>query len=534
MPGSRSDKSFPLRDAEGTTLGCNAAFVEVHRGLKAITFYPENHPLREEILNRAYQAMLSLMKAEGVSLFVQRDGFSFVDREVPVEKNPMTAALAKELFTREIQELTVRPELTLREFTEFLTLLAAEPNRVIAGGGMRQMLKDHGIHSVIANEIDITAVFSKKMVKEPTDEAVAETSGTQDERDRGTECVEGSLSDDLGELNIEELIAMMEIEAGDDRYCQLANYLQARGQTLKKEGDFDRLFPVLPILLKQSADKQRSPIQSGCALAVFRQLAREEMAEHLLDHLADRDFTRQELVYLIFGRLGEEAVGAVIRRMVTGNDLYARKAMATALVKIGEPAVPQLLQVLNDGRWQIVRTAVTILGEIGSRNAVPGLAQSAFNPDNRVRMEAIRSLALIGGREATLLILDLLRDRNQAIRKQAIIWLGNTKNDKALEPLLGIIMKRDLLGRAEDIKREALMAIGRIGDRRALESLYKLAGKRHWLDRDRRERLQLLAVETIGQLGGEYSRDYLERLSARGGRIGRACTSQLETMTQRD
>ncbi len=533
MPVKSDNMVTTLKNADGMAQACNAALAEVHRGLKAIAFYPENHPLRDEILGKAYQAMISLMNEGGVSLIAQRSGLSFADREIPVEKNPMTVALARELFTREIQQLTILPELTINEFTEFLNLLALEPNRISTAGGMDVLLKERGVTTVVANEIDIRAVFSKKMVKEPENEAAAEKSGTQKGNEQSSGPVEASMAENLSDLEIEELIALMKLEENDDRYCQLANLLQIKGQRLKKENSFDRLFPVLLSLLEQNANSRRNATQCECALAIFRQLSRNEMAEHLLDHLEEKDFAKQELVFRIFGKMEGDAADAVIRRMLTGHDLLARRTMAAALVSIGTPAVPQLMEVLKDGRWQVVRTAVSILGEIGSRDAVQGLTQSAYHTDSRVRMEAISSLAKIGGREATQLLIDLLQDKNPAIKKQVIIWMGNTKNEKTLDPLLRLIMKGDITGKSETIKREAILAIGRIGDKRALDILYKLVKKRHWLARGYWDRIKLLAIEAIGQLGGEESKEFLDKLSARGGRIGQASSSVLEAMEQR-
>jgi hypothetical protein len=82
-------------------------------------------------------------------------------------------------------------------------------------------------------------------------------------------------------------------------------------------------------------------------------------------------------------------------------------------------------------------------------------------------------------------------------------------------------------------KREALLAIGRIGDRRALEPLFSVVWKRHWIARGHWEKVKIIAVETISYLGGESAKQFLEKLSARGGPIGLACSAALETMGQR-
>jgi hypothetical protein len=96
-----------------------------------------------------------------------------------------------------------------------------------------------------------------------------------------------------------------------------------------------------------------------------------------------------------------------------------------------------------------------------------------------------------------------------------------------------LIKKRDVLGKALELKKEALLAIGHIGDREALDPLFRMVKKRHWIVPSRQEELKILAVETIGHLGGESSREFLEKISARGGRVGRACSAALETMEQR-
>jgi HEAT repeat protein len=108
--------------------------------------------------------------------------------------------------------------------------------------------------------------------------------------------------------------------------------------------------------------------------------------------------------------------------------------------------------------------------------------------------------------------------------------MGNTRNEKALQPLLNLVMKRGIQEKSLAIKKEALLAIGRIGDQRALEPLFKLVRKRHVIARGRWEKLKLLAVDTIGRLGGESAKEFLEKLSARGGRIGLAGSETLETM----
>ena len=523
----------PHKAGDGTASACNEALTETYKALKAITFYPENHPLREKILYNAYQAMLNLMKKDRLSLIVQRNSLSIADQEAVIDNTPMIMALAKELFSREIQRLTLLPQLSLKDFVDFLSLLALDSQRVIDEGGLAGLLTKRGIQTVISNKIDISEVFTKKRFGEATDDLIAEGTVFQEDTDENTSQSEGTLPDQMNDLKIEELLALMSTETDDNRYRQLAGILFLKGQSLKVEKDFNRLFPVLLGLLDQNGDATRSAVCRDSSDMVFQQLALGEMAEHLFDHLVDKDFGLQEFVYLILNHLGRDVVDAVINRFVAVDNKVARKALETAIIRIGSPAVPALVEVLKDSTWQAVLSAVTILGEIKSRDSVKGLMLTAYHIDTRLRLESISSLAKIGGREATAVLIDLLHDKNPAVRQHVIAALGSTGNKQGLPPLIQLIKKRDVLGKMLDLKKEALLAIGHIGDRQALDPLFRMVEKRYLIAPGRQEELKILAVGIIGRLGGDSSRKFLEKIASRSGRIGRACSAALETMVQR-
>jgi HEAT repeat protein len=518
----------PTGDA--MTMRYSEALAETCKALKAITFYPPNHPLREKILHNAYQAMADLLKQDGVSLIVQRNGLSLANHEDVIENTPMIRALAKELFTREIQLLTLQPQLSREDFFKFLSLLAIDSIKVIDEGGLAGMLAKQGIQSVICNKIDVTEVFTRKRLGEASEHSVAEGTVLQEESAESTPRPEDTLSDPLNDLSIEELLALMDAETDDRHYRQLARFLLAKGQELKVEVDFNRLFPILLGLLDQISDVTMSAARHDCANMVFQHLAQGEMVEHLLDHLEDKEFAQQEFVHLIFKQLGSDVVTAVISRFVAVDNEFSRNALAAAILRIGLPAVPALNDMLKDSRWQVVRSVIGILGDMKSTDSVTGLTRTAFHVDTRLRLESVSSLAKIGGKEATSVLVDLLQDDNPAIRLQAVAWIGHTRNKRGLHPLIQLLNKRDVLGKMLNFKKEILLAIGRIGDQQALEPLFKMVKKRHWIVPSRHEELKFLAIATIGRIGGESAKGFLKKLAARNGHIGRACSATLETM----
>ncbi len=535
-PGTKAD--------ERVLKGSGAALAEFYKALKALSFYPESHPLRGEILQRSYQAVKGLMLGTGLSLVVRRNGLSFADREEGIESTRMTMALAKELFAREIQRLTLLSELSLADFTEFLSLLVQEPQRIIADGGVEKILTRMNITTILANEINIAAVFTKRSTPETSETASGEgtSAGEESGGGQGAGPGEGHGENEagaafggipfkeLGNLSVKELLALMEKENDDSRYIQMARLLASKGYVLKEDGDFDTLFPILIGLLNQNADESRSALRRETSMEAFQELAGGAMLAHLLDRLEEESYNQKEIVYLVLHHMGNEAVEAVIPRLAVSDCQAARKALTTAMLRIGPSAIPRLLTFLKDDDWQVARNAAAVLGEMGSRSAVKGLVMTAYHMDTRVRFEAIRSLAAIGGKEATDTLLDLLGDGNRAVRRQAILWLGLTRNQGALQPLLDLVMKRDFTGKLATLKKETLLAVERIGDPAALDDLFRLVEKTIIFAPRRWQELKILALGTIGRLGGERAREFLQKTALRSGPIGRASSAVLETM----
>ena len=300
MPDKKDHRMPPIKGDDQAARESASALAELYKALKAITFYPASHPLRDEILHRAHQAMTKLMEGERLTLAVHRNGLFLDGRDGGVEDTRMTKALAKELFTREIQRMTLLPEISAGEFTDFLSLLAMEPQRIIAEGGMAAILERHGITMITANEIDIAAVYTKRKVGESTGETAAESVGA-DEGDfdregtgEGATPPESIPLERLDTLSAAEIAARMEREKDDDRFRLLARYLTAKGASLKEEGNFDELFPVLLSLLNQNADETKSAGRREASLEAFRETARGGMSEHLLGHLEQEDFRQKE------------------------------------------------------------------------------------------------------------------------------------------------------------------------------------------------------------------------------------------------
>jgi len=531
MPTEKSHMSKYSNDPGIPSGSGKDVIAEIYKSLKASAFYPANHPLRNDIIRQTYQLLLGFLHGKNLALLITRNGLFAAEGGAAIENSLAAKSLARELFVREIQRLCFLPDLSMEEFECFLSLLTADPQKIIADGGMEKALADREIRNIVTNEIDITAVFTKKAVSEDETGEPAQASGMIGE---SRAIFELPPVDDMEDMEVGEIIEAMKNESGDERYCGLAGLLLSKSRALKAQGGFEELMPILLFLMEQCSDASKGRIRRDAAHAAFAGAAYGEMTGYLLDCLADRNFKAKENAYGILARLGKKAVDPTIQKLNSSDNIHSRKALATVLIRIGKPAVPALLALLKDHRWYVVRSMLAILGEIRCSECVSELRPTLHHEDVRVVKESIRCLTKTGGPEAVEMLIDLLADQDQSVKGQAIFSLGILKSEKAVDPLMDIVRKRDLFLKTLQLKKDAVRSIGLIGSKKPLPRLMKIVGKRHLFAAGRWRELKIAAVGAIGLIGGEASYDFLLSMAARGGTVGMACGEVIESMNRKD
>lgn len=514
-----------VKDRDELTRRIGGSLAELYKAMKVQSFYPKGHPLRSESLQRARQALIPLLGDEGQSFAVSRGGFSIADGGA-IENGPMVAPFAAELFIRRVQRITFLPDLSIDDLQSFLALLLADPRHVQSAGGMEELMRRQKIKTVWVNELDISAILAKRADLDEGGSGELEDSGNPAE---GGDTGETPLPE-TPETEIGEIVALMDNEFEDSRYMQLSELLAAKAETLKGIGRMEPLLPALYSMMHHSRQEMRSQAQRESALLTMEQTAAGGMIDFLLSTIEKKEYKRREELYALLALMGEQIVPPILDRLCASGNLYARKALAAALVQIGEPAVPFITTMTKDSRWYVVRNMVAILGEIGGADCIKTLKSSAYHDDNRVRKEAIRSLSKIGGAEAEAVLLGLLTTKDMDVKLQAILSMGIMKSTLALQPLMDIIRERDFFCDATPAKREAFQAIGRIGDRRAAPFLIAFLKKRRWFTWRSLESVMVAAALALGNIGDESAIDTLKELSRSGGTVGAACKEALETM----
>ena len=154
----------------------------------------------------------------------------------------------------------------------------------------------------------------------------------------------------------------------------------------------------------------------------------------------------------LLGWLRDPAIPAALVRLLGAED--TRHDVVEAFVRFGSSAVELLIEQLHQENTEIRRAAISALGRIGDRRAVPALAALLQEGDRPVRIAAASALARLGDPRAFEPLLSLLGDEHVAVRQAAIGALNSIGH-----PEMGSRI-RQMLAEPDPLLRESAVKIG--------------------------------------------------------------------------
>ncbi|HEY5974435.1 MAG TPA: hypothetical protein VIU41_06790, partial [Geobacteraceae bacterium] len=145
--------------SKATAVALATALVTFSKALKALSFYPAEHPRRAESSLEAFRQLASLTSERELSLLVRREGLAPADRPAELLTAQSMTSLARDLLTRRIKQLHFLPTLRHADLQAFLELLASDPATMGAAGSMEALMATRRIETICINEIDLATVM---------------------------------------------------------------------------------------------------------------------------------------------------------------------------------------------------------------------------------------------------------------------------------------------------------------------------------------------------------------------------------------
>jgi HEAT repeat protein len=198
-----------------------------------------------------------------------------------------------------------------------------------------------------------------------------------------------------------------------------------------------------------------------------------------IDLLKDPDWVVRREAAITLGEMGDERCVEPLARALRDGDWQVREVAIDGLGQIGSPAVEVLLKLLRD--WDVRKYAIAALGKIHDERVLDPLMAQLRNDE--FKDDATDALVSLGEPAVTHLA-KALGDKDELVRKQAVLALGRIKSAKAIDPLIDMLKDQDWFTRLT-----AAAALEAIGDERGREAIKPLLKDNDMVVRMRIERI---------------------------------------------
>lgn len=180
-----------------------------------------------------------------------------------------------------------------------------------------------------------------------------------------------------------------------------------------------------------------------------------------IDLLSDTDWVVRREAVITLGEMGDERCVEPLARALRDGDWQVREVAIDAMGQVGSPAVDTLLKLLRD--WEVRKYAIAALGKIRDERVLGPLMLQLRNDE--FKDDAIDALVQLGEPSVEGLV-GALRDKDENVRKCAVLALGRIKSNEAIEPLIKMLGDTDWFTRLT-----AAAALESIGDEQGREAI---------------------------------------------------------------
>lgn len=233
--------------------------------------------------------------------------------------------------------------------------------------------------------------------------------------------------------------------------------------------------PLQPDGDEPKADKTLVPVSTerisvGESSAVVQDavaLEEEQVKDEIdiqIDLLNDPDWVVRREAVITLGEMGDERCVEPLARALRDGDWQVREVAIEAMGQVGSPAVEMLLKLLRD--WEVRKYAIASLGKIRDERVLDPLMLQLRNDE--FKDDAINALVELGQPSVERLVI-ALRDKDENVRKCAVLALGRIKSGEAIDPLIAMLADQDWFTRLT-----AAAALESIGDDRGREAIKPL------------------------------------------------------------
>ena len=165
------------------------------------------------------------------------------------------------------------------------------------------------------------------------------------------------------------------------------------------------------------------------AVEVLNEVGDARAIKDLLSALRDQDWWVRVRSADALGTIGGPRVVDAVLALIKDEDPFLRRTAVEILnTSKDERAVDSLIESLQDEDWWVRERAADALASMGNARAVEPL-RNMLNEDPQTMQVAIRALGDLGDRDSVHALIDVLKNNNAAVQKEALTALAQLADE---------------------------------------------------------------------------------------------------------
>lgn len=499
--------------------------IELAKAVKMHNFYPDGHPNLNSVLEKCFLVFKKQLDTQK-ELKWKIDQKGVYDNKTPIgQGNPEIAGLAKKLFFRRVNEITITRMLTQADIKALLCVFTVEPEGMEALGGPEVFFAERGAEGILVNALtyeelkrlqrEIEAKKEKERMELAKKEAERQAAEAPEQAAKESAEQEPPPPVPAGKETrdevLEELLRRIAKETDPIRYRDLSVRIREKISPLVASKEFDKVLDVMTLFLKDSSGLSSLPESvKNIASESLESIFDSDIVRYVINLIASRDNTRQlDALQRLLLKAGEPAIEPLLDALIDSPEVSLRRMYYDTLLLFGNVIRPYAQKRMVGTPWYAIRQMVALLGDLGDPASIDALEEAYANDDMRIKKEVLKSVVRIHSPRSAELLIKALSEQDQGLVSQAIISLGVLKAAPAIDVLGEIATKSD----SYESRKEAVKSLGIIGDERGVPYLKKVLAKKVWFGKKTNNEVRSLAASSLGLIGGEEALSAIEKTS---------------------
>lgn len=233
----------------------------------------------------------------------------------------------------------------------------------------------------------------------------------------------------------------------------------------------------------------------------IQKAARADNMRKLLHVALDQDDEQQKkFARASLDLLGKAAVPAVLELLSVDQDIEQKTKLCKVAAHLAKGDLSLFKEKLIDPNWEVVRSMVTVLGNISDPQIIDLFKMTIGHNQQEVRESTIIGLSHYRAPESVKLILTAMSDDKQDIQKLAIKTLGTMRATDATSKLIEIVEQKDLFYKNMAMRLAAAEALRMIGSSEAKPVFEAILKKRSLFHRSQLNKLKDASKKALSDI----------------------------------